>query len=99
MKDKRNYHGAVGKSCSEQQFRKSDEITLPRYHEKFDVSSKSAKFGHQVEILLLIACHTIGSYGRLAMLADEIQLIFEIFKIHYRSKITSMHSSASVTRL
>ena len=28
MKDKRNRHGAVGKSCSEQHFRKSAAITI-----------------------------------------------------------------------
>ena len=65
MKDKGNRHGAVGKSSSEQQFRKSDRITFA--------------------VLNFWSCtpSATGSYGRLA---DKIQVIFEIFKIHYRLK-------------
>ena len=61
MKDKRNHHGAVGKSSLEQQFHKSDVITFAVLN--FWSRTPSAT----------------GSYGRLA---DEIQMILEIFKIH-----------------
>ena len=63
--NKRNPHGAVGKSSLEQQFRKSEAITFAM----LNFWSRTPS--------------TTGSYGRLA---DEIQAIFEIFKIHYRLK-------------
>ena len=61
MKDKSNRHGAVGKSSSEQQFRKSDAITFAVLNFWSHMPSATR------------------SYGRLA---DDIQVIFELFKIH-----------------
>ena len=65
MKDKRNHHGAVGKSSSEQHFCKFDTITFT----VLNFWSRTPS--------------TTGSYGRLA---EKIQVIFENFKFHNRSK-------------
>ena len=66
-------HGAVDKSSSEQQFRKWEGITFAVLNFWSHTPSGTRSYGRQA--------------GRQAgWLADKIQVIFEFFKIHCRSK-------------
>ena len=72
MKDKRNRHGAVGKSSSEQHFRKSAAITIIVWDFWSPSPSATGSYGRQAG----------WQAGRQAgWLADEMQVNFKIFKI------------------
>ena len=76
MKDKRNRHGAMSKSSSEQHFRKSAAITFIVCNFWSPTPSATGSYGRQA--------------GWLAgLLADEIQVNFEIFKVGCRSKYST----------
>ena len=79
MKDKRNRHGGVGKSSSEQHFHGVNPPPLPLLCEIFG-ALHLAQPGLTAGWLA----------GRLAgWLADEIQVNFEIFKVGCRSKYST----------
>ena len=77
MKDKRNSHGAVGKSSSEQHFRRSAAITfIGEISGALHLAQPGLTAGRQA--------------GRQAgKQADEIQVNFEIFKVGYRPKYST----------
>ena len=72
MKDERYRHGAVGKSSSEQHFRKSAAITfiVVKFLEPYTAPE--------------ISPSATGSYGR--QVADKMQVNFEIFKTNCTPK-------------
>ena len=73
MKDKRNRHGAVGKSSSEQHFRKSPLLPLLC----------------EISGALHLAQPGLTAGWQAGRLADEIQVNFEIFKVGCRSKYST----------
>ena len=73
MKDKSNRHGAVGKSSSEEYFRKCATITLLC----------------EISGALYLAQPGLMGGRLAGWLADEIQVNFEIFKVGCRSKYST----------
>ena len=73
MKDKRNHHGAVDKSSSEQHFRKCVVIT----------------FIVEISGVLHLVEPGLTAGWQAGRLADEIQVNFEIFKVGCRSKYST----------